>query len=175
MCGCRSARSATSEWGRRSLSALVRYGAVWNTAEMTVRRTDDRADMAWWAPPATADGYQRHYQTEVCAHLNMVSGFRGARLLRRVDDEEVMSTPSRSSPTWKPSGALPKTITSRPSSRMPPKQTLSPLGRVGPASRGSCRDGMTIRRASRIIIVHERVHGNARDVSTPLHPVATMS
>jgi hypothetical protein len=30
---------------------------------------------------ATADDYQRHYQTEVSENLHVVSGFRGARLL----------------------------------------------------------------------------------------------
>src|SRR5437667_7963213 len=38
-----------------------------------------------WAPLATADGYQRHHETEVSGHLRAVSGFRGARLLRRDD------------------------------------------------------------------------------------------
>jgi len=28
------------------------------------------------APPATADDYQRHFETEVNAHLRAVSGFR---------------------------------------------------------------------------------------------------
>ena len=36
-----------------------------------------------WAPLATADDYQRHYETEVSGHLRGVSGFRGGRLLRR--------------------------------------------------------------------------------------------
>ena len=45
-----------------------------------------------WAPLATAGDYQRHYETEVSEHLRAVSGFRGARLLRRVDDQEVMFT-----------------------------------------------------------------------------------
>ena len=45
-----------------------------------------------WAPLATADDYQRHYQTEVGEHLRAVSGFRGARLLRREDGREVMFT-----------------------------------------------------------------------------------
>jgi heme-degrading monooxygenase HmoA len=45
-----------------------------------------------WAPLATADDYQRHYETEVCEHLSAVSGFRGARLLRRRDGQEVMFT-----------------------------------------------------------------------------------
>ena len=29
-----------------------------------------------WAPLATADDYQRHFETEVNAHLRAVSGFR---------------------------------------------------------------------------------------------------
>jgi heme-degrading monooxygenase HmoA len=45
-----------------------------------------------WAPLATADEYQRHYHTEVSEHLRAVSGFRGARLLRQDDGQEVMFT-----------------------------------------------------------------------------------
>lgn len=45
-----------------------------------------------WAPLATADDYQRHYETEVGEHLRAVSGFRGARLLRQEDGREVMFT-----------------------------------------------------------------------------------
>jgi heme-degrading monooxygenase HmoA len=45
-----------------------------------------------WAPLASADDYQRHYETEVGEHLRAVSGFRGARLLRREDGQEVMFT-----------------------------------------------------------------------------------
>jgi len=45
-----------------------------------------------WAPLATADDYQRHYETEVSGHLRAVSGFRGARLLRRDYGPEVMFT-----------------------------------------------------------------------------------
>lgn len=45
-----------------------------------------------WAPLATADDYQRHYEAEVGGHLRAVSGFRGARLLRHEDDMEIMFT-----------------------------------------------------------------------------------
>jgi heme-degrading monooxygenase HmoA len=45
-----------------------------------------------WAPLATAGDYQRHYETEVEAHLRAVTGFRGARLLRQEDGREVMFT-----------------------------------------------------------------------------------
>jgi hypothetical protein len=45
-----------------------------------------------WAPTATADDYQRHYETEVSEHLRLVSGFRGGRLLRQEDGQEVMFT-----------------------------------------------------------------------------------
>jgi heme-degrading monooxygenase HmoA len=45
-----------------------------------------------WAPLATADDYQRHYESEVSEHLRAVRGFRGARLLRREDGQEVMFT-----------------------------------------------------------------------------------
>lgn len=42
-----------------------------------------------WAPPDRADEYQRHYEDEVSVHLTGVHGFRGARLLRRPEGEEV--------------------------------------------------------------------------------------
>lgn len=46
-----------------------------------------------WAPSATADDYQHHYESEVSGHLRSVEGFRGARLLRRDDGRrEVMFT-----------------------------------------------------------------------------------
>ena len=45
-----------------------------------------------WAPQATADDYQRHYESEVIGQLRAVEGFRGARLLRRPDGQEVMFT-----------------------------------------------------------------------------------
>jgi heme-degrading monooxygenase HmoA len=45
-----------------------------------------------WASPATAQEYQKHYETEVAEHLTQVPGFRGARLLRHRDGEEVMFT-----------------------------------------------------------------------------------
>jgi heme-degrading monooxygenase HmoA len=45
-----------------------------------------------WAPQATADNYQRHYESEVTDHLRAVTGFCGARLLRREDGQEVMFT-----------------------------------------------------------------------------------
>jgi heme-degrading monooxygenase HmoA len=45
-----------------------------------------------WAPQATADDYQRHYESAVSGHLRTVDGFCGARLLRRRDGEEVMFT-----------------------------------------------------------------------------------
>jgi heme-degrading monooxygenase HmoA len=45
-----------------------------------------------WAPAATADDYQRHYETEVSEHLGSVNGFRGARLLRSQDGQEVVFT-----------------------------------------------------------------------------------
>jgi heme-degrading monooxygenase HmoA len=49
-----------------------------------------------WAPQTTAGDYQRHYESEVSRHLRAVDGFRGARLLRRDDGQEVMFT----SITW---------------------------------------------------------------------------
>jgi heme-degrading monooxygenase HmoA len=45
-----------------------------------------------WAPAATADDYQHHYEAEVAEHLRQVPGFCGARLLRRHDGDEVMFT-----------------------------------------------------------------------------------
>ncbi|MEU4227194.1 hypothetical protein AB0F17_23115 [Nonomuraea sp. NPDC026600] len=45
-----------------------------------------------WASTTTADDYQHHYESEVAEHLQQVAGFRGARLLRRQDGEEVMFT-----------------------------------------------------------------------------------
>jgi heme-degrading monooxygenase HmoA len=45
-----------------------------------------------WAPKHTADDYQRHYASEVAAHLSQVDGFQGARLLRQQDGDEVMFT-----------------------------------------------------------------------------------
>ncbi len=45
-----------------------------------------------WAPAASAGDYERHYETEVSEHLRLVSGFRGARLLRSADGQEVMFT-----------------------------------------------------------------------------------
>ncbi len=45
-----------------------------------------------WAPRETADDYQRHYQSEVSEHLRVAEGFRGARLLRRDEGQEVMFT-----------------------------------------------------------------------------------
>lgn len=45
-----------------------------------------------WASAATADQYQRHYETEVAEHLQQIAGFSGARLLRRHIDDEVLFT-----------------------------------------------------------------------------------
>ncbi|KDN23288.1 antibiotic biosynthesis monooxygenase family protein [Amycolatopsis rifamycinica] len=45
-----------------------------------------------WAPAATADDYQRHYETDVAEHLRDVPGFQGARLLRRRVGDEVEFT-----------------------------------------------------------------------------------
>jgi hypothetical protein len=45
-----------------------------------------------WAPAATADDYQHHYESDVVEHLRQVAGFSGARLLRHRDGDEVMFT-----------------------------------------------------------------------------------
>ncbi|HWM06733.1 MAG TPA: antibiotic biosynthesis monooxygenase [Actinophytocola sp.] len=42
-----------------------------------------------WAAPDRADEYQRHFEDEVSVHLTGVHGFRGARLLRRAEGDEV--------------------------------------------------------------------------------------
>jgi heme-degrading monooxygenase HmoA len=42
-----------------------------------------------WAPVERAEGYERHYRTEVLESLQGVPGFVGARLLRRVVGGEV--------------------------------------------------------------------------------------
>jgi len=42
-----------------------------------------------WAPGEVADQYDAHYRTEVLEHLQGVTGFAGARLLRRRDGDEV--------------------------------------------------------------------------------------
>jgi hypothetical protein len=45
-----------------------------------------------WAPQATADDYQHHYESEISKRLSAADGFRGARLLRRPEGQEVMFT-----------------------------------------------------------------------------------
>lgn len=45
-----------------------------------------------WAPADKADDYQRHFESEVAAHLTDVHGFRGARLLRHREGDEVAFT-----------------------------------------------------------------------------------
>lgn len=42
-----------------------------------------------WASPAYADVYQEHFNSAVLGHLRQIDGFRGARLWRREDHEEV--------------------------------------------------------------------------------------
>ena len=49
-----------------------------------------------WAPRERAGDYQCHYETEVSERLRAVAGFRGAQLLRRDEDGEVVFT----SITW---------------------------------------------------------------------------
>jgi len=72
-----------------------------------------------WTPLATADDYQRHYETEVSGHLRAVSGFRGARLLRRDDGTEVMFTSITFFTSLDAIRGLPETITNWPLSRKP--------------------------------------------------------
>jgi heme-degrading monooxygenase HmoA len=45
-----------------------------------------------WASAVTAGDYERHYEGEVAANLRRVTGFRGARLLRHQDGDEVRFT-----------------------------------------------------------------------------------
>ena len=45
-----------------------------------------------WASAATADDYQRHYESEVAENLRRLPGFRGARLLRSRDGDEILFT-----------------------------------------------------------------------------------
>jgi heme-degrading monooxygenase HmoA len=42
-----------------------------------------------WAPAETAGDYERHYRDDVAENLRSLPGFRGARLLRRIDGDEV--------------------------------------------------------------------------------------
>jgi heme-degrading monooxygenase HmoA len=51
-----------------------------------------RVWQGWAARGADAEAYQRHYETEVSDHLGRVPGFRGARLLRLDDGDEVRFT-----------------------------------------------------------------------------------
>ena len=79
---------------RHSCRALVRQDegdAVGRDIEGAVPRVIART---WrgWAGNATADAYQHHYETDVVEHLRLVPGFRGARLLRRHDGDEVLFT-----------------------------------------------------------------------------------
>ena len=80
-------------WLLAAAHVLVRYGPVVNIVAPG-RWGGQMIARIWrgWAPLATADDYQRHYETEVSGHLRAVSGFRGARLLRRDDGPEVMFT-----------------------------------------------------------------------------------
>jgi heme-degrading monooxygenase HmoA len=45
-----------------------------------------------WTSADLAEAYQQHYETEVVGHLRQVVGFRGARLLRTDDGDELMFT-----------------------------------------------------------------------------------
>ncbi|MCY1139295.1 antibiotic biosynthesis monooxygenase [Actinoplanes sp. Pm04-4] len=45
-----------------------------------------------WTKAAEADDYQRHYATVVATELRGIGGFRGARLLRHQDGDEVRFT-----------------------------------------------------------------------------------
>jgi heme-degrading monooxygenase HmoA len=42
-----------------------------------------------WTRTGDADEYDQHYRSEVLSTLRQVDGFRGARLLRRIVDDET--------------------------------------------------------------------------------------
>jgi hypothetical protein len=96
-----------------------------------------------WAPAATAEDYQRHYESEVAEHLRGVAGFRGARLLRQDHGAEVMFTSITFFTGWRPSEPSRARSTTRPSwrrlpvERSPGGMTASPTTR----SRSCCPDG----------------------------------
>ena len=83
-------------------TAPARRAGAWHlpryvTVQRKCRRNDPGGHVIariWrgWAPVATAGDYQRHYQTEVGEHWRAVGGFRGARLLRQEDGQEVLFT-----------------------------------------------------------------------------------
>src|SRR3989442_1008959 len=54
-----------------------------------------------WAPPATADAYQRHYESEVTGHLQGVGAFRAPPLPPH---------PARDAAPGSPSGGAPPAI-----------------------------------------------------------------
>jgi hypothetical protein len=45
-----------------------------------------------WTKASEADDYQRHYATVVATELRGIEGFRGARLLRHQDGDDVRFT-----------------------------------------------------------------------------------
>ena len=73
-----------------------------------------------WAPQATADDYQRHYESEVSSYLQAVDGFRGRACCAKTTAKRRCSSQSRSSPALMLSVALPARTMSRPSSKKLP-------------------------------------------------------
>ena len=107
-----------------------------------------------WAPLATADDYQRHYETEVSGHLRAVSGFRGARLLRRDDGQEVTFT---SITFFTSLDAIRGFAGDDFELAVVEETTRQALSRAGLISPGSCRPGM-------IAFNSQRHHRGRRDV-----------
>jgi heme-degrading monooxygenase HmoA len=87
----------TSSWGC-SADPPPRAAAAHQARMVTGRYPSPVIARTWrgWATETGAEDYQRHYQTEVAAHLRQVPGFLGAQLLRSIDGELVLFT----SITW---------------------------------------------------------------------------
>jgi heme-degrading monooxygenase HmoA len=71
----------------------IEPSAARSSRRTTLERKGDTAMIArvWrgWTKAEEADRYETHYRTDVAAELRQVSGFRGARLLRRTDGDET--------------------------------------------------------------------------------------
>lgn len=71
-------------------------------------------NLAGMGAQGTADDYQRHYESEVSGRMCTVDGFRGARLLRCQNGQEVMFTSITFFTTLDAVRGLPESSTSRP-------------------------------------------------------------
>ena len=72
-----------------------------------------------WAPLATADDYQRHYELRSAGTCAQSAAFAVPACCARTMARKSCLPRSRSSPAWTPSAALPETILNWPSSRKP--------------------------------------------------------